>query len=97
MDISHIKPLLIEHSNAARCVHRAMRIRGDEQKKLLTTAVEHLKMVRQAQSDIPADSVPVGLDDKVKIAIDSLERADIEKGWEIILEIGRMFDEFRRQ
>jgi hypothetical protein len=95
MDISQIKILLVEHSNAARCIHTALktRDRGD----LVRTAIEHLELVKAALADVPAESVPDGIDELTDAAIASLEENDLEKGWERLLEMGRVFDDFRRK
>ena len=94
MEDFKIKDVLIEHSNALRELLRSSRAHGKEEEKHIKRAVGHVRMLLTAVDRHEPQDVPADTKERAEKAIEYVESGDIDEGRAVLLEMGRIFDDF---
>ncbi len=97
MDIKNIQEILIEHSNAMQALFQAAKLTEEQGETFLKRAVKHMRRCRTLQTTYDPAHLPTGLSEDIDLAIRNLEQGRIDDAREVLLRIGRGFDDLRNR
>lgn len=94
MEDFKIKDILIEHSNALRELLRESRAHEKGKERHIKGAINHVKLLLKSIDKYEPQDLPPDTKERSEQAIDHLEKGDIDEGRAVLLEMGRVFDDF---